>query len=104
MHFLVTAYDGKDSEAPARRSNARERHLAGVKELIKEGRHLYAAAILDDDGRMAGSVLIVDYPSKEALMAEWLGREPYVTGNVWEEIDIRPCRVPDFFLDTSWIQ
>ena len=99
VHFIVTAYDGKDSEAAARRSNAREQHLAGVKRLMKERRHLYGAALLDDENRMIGSVMIVDYPSKEALMNEWLNSEPYVIGNVWKEIDIKPCRVPDFFLD-----
>ena len=103
MHFVVTALDGKDSEAAARRMNAREQHLAGVKKLVKEGRHLYAAALLDDENRMVGSVMIVDYPSKEILVSEWLNNEPYVIGNVWKEIDIKPCRVPDFFLDTSLI-
>ena len=101
MHFIVTAYDGKDGEAALRRQNARVQHLAGVKRLIKERRHLFGAAILDDDKQMIGSVLIVDYPSKEALMSEWLNHEPYVTGNVWESVDIQPCMVPDFFLDTN---
>ena len=99
MQFLITAFDGKDDGAAERRSNARAQHLAGVKQAAKEGRHLYAAAILDDDGSMIGSVMLVDYPSKEALENEWLNREPYVVGGVWKEIDIKPCRVPDFFLD-----
>ncbi|MDR1464731.1 MAG: hypothetical protein LBJ11_05460 [Oscillospiraceae bacterium] len=50
MHFLITAYDGKDSEAAARRNLVREQHLAGVKMRIKKRKHLYAAAILDDSG------------------------------------------------------
>ena len=103
MHFLVTAFDGKDDEAGLRRKNAREQHLAGVKQCIKEGKHLYAAAILDDNRRMIGSVMIVDYPSKDILIQEWLNHEPYVTGDVWKEIDIQPCAVPDFFLDTNLI-
>jgi len=101
MHFIVTAYDGKDGEATLRRKNAREQHLAGVKRLIKERRHLFGAAILDDDKQMIGSVLLVDYPSEEALRSEWLDSEPYVTDNVWESVDIQPCMVPDFFLDTN---
>ena len=103
MHFIITAFDGKDSEASMRRNKAREQHLAGIKKLIKGRKHLYAAAILDDDSNMIGSVLIVDYPSKEILINEWLDKEPYVTGDVWKEIDIKPCRVPDFLLDTNWI-
>jgi len=104
MHFIVTAHDGKDSEAPLRRQAVREEHLAGVKRLIKAGRHLFGAAILDDESRMIGSVLIVDYPSRDALVNEWLSSEPYVTGKVWESIDIQPCKVPGFFLDTNIVK
>jgi hypothetical protein len=43
--------------------------------------------------------MIVDYPSKEALMSEWLAQEPYVIGKVWTDIDIKPCKVPGFILD-----
>ena len=42
MHFLITAYDGRDSEAGTRRSNVREQHLEGAKKLIKERKLLYA--------------------------------------------------------------
>jgi len=99
MHFLITAYDSKDSDAPQRRQNVREQHLAGVKRLVKEGKHLFGAAILDDEGRMIGSLLVVDYPTKGALVSEWLDSEPYVLGQVWKDIEIKPCRVQDFFLD-----
>ena len=98
MQFAITAFDGKDSEAGMRRKNARDAHLEGVKKAVSEGKHLYAAAILDDNDNMIGSVMIVDYPSKELLENEWLNNEPYVTGGVWKDIDIKPCRVPDFFL------
>ena len=102
MHFVITAFDGKDSEAGTRRNNVRERHLEGAKKLIKESKWLYAAAILDDDSNMVGSIVIADYPSKEILLTEWLNNEPYVIGNVWKEIDIKPCKVPDFILDKNW--
>ena len=103
MHFLITAFDGKDSEASTRRNNVREQHLEGAKKLIKERKLLYAAAILDNNSKMIGSIMIVDFPSKDILSNEWLNNEPYILGNVWEEIDIKPCYVPDFILDTSWI-
>jgi len=101
MQFLITAYDGKDSEAGARRSSVREQHLEGVKRLKKERKALYGVAILDDDNKMIGSIMVVDFPTKEILMSEWLSSEPYVTGNVWKEIDIKPCKVPDFFAITA---
>jgi len=103
MQFIITAFDGKDPEAGQRRQNARAQHLDGVRKLIKEGRHLFGTAILDDDKRMIGSIMIVDYPSKEALRSEWLDSEPYVLRHVWQEIDIKPCAVPDFFLDKSLV-
>jgi uncharacterized protein YciI len=97
MQFVITAFDGKDSEALTRRMSARPKHLDYVKKAIEEGKHLYGGAILDDDNKMIGSVMIVDYPSKEVLVNEWLNNEPYVLGNVWQEIDIKPFRVADFF-------
>ena len=101
MHFLITAYDGNDSQAGARRSKVREQHLEGVRKAAKEGKHLYGAAILDESGKMIGSIMIVDYPSKEIMASQWLDSEPYVTGGVWQTIDIKPCRVPDLFLDKN---
>ena len=99
MQFLITAYDGKDSEAPSRRMTARPHHLEGVKKAKKEGKHLYGGAILDDAGNMIGSMMIVDYPSKEILEKEWLDAEPYILGNVWQKIEIKPFRVAEVFIN-----
>jgi len=101
MQFVLTAFDGKDSEALARRMSVREQHLEGIKKAAGEGKHLFGGAILDDDGKMIGSVMIVDYPSKEVLFSEWLNNEPYVTGNVWQEIDIKPYRVAGVFMENK---
>ena len=98
MQFLVLAYDGDDKDARHRRMKVREQHLEGVREALKEGKHLYGGAILDNEGNMIGSVMIVDYPSKEILENEWLDNEPYVTGDVWRRIDIKPCRVAEVFM------
>ena len=98
MQFLVTAYDGIDEGSIERRRSTRDEHLALVTSMFKEGRHLYAAAIMDDNDRMIGSVLIVDFPSRTEL-DEWLKMEPYVVGNVWDKIEIKPCKVGPMFLD-----
>lgn len=37
-------------------------------------------------------MLIVDFPTLEDVH-KWLAMEPYVTGDVWRKIDIKPCRV-----------
>lgn len=98
MQYLVTGYDGKDDKAMERRLIAREAHMKGVEVLKNEKRHLFAAAILDDNEKMIGSVLIVDFPTREELDA-WLKVEPYVVGKVWEKIEIVPCRVPQMFME-----
>lgn len=91
MQFLVTAYDGTDPEAPARRQAAREAHLAGARRLTREGRILVGGAILDDAGEMIGSCCVVDFPSRADVDA-WLQTDPYVTGGVWQKIDVLPFR------------
>lgn len=97
MHFLLTAYDGTDDQAPQRRQQARERHLASIEILKKEGKALYGAAILNDSQEMAGSVVIYEFPCREDFDA-YLRDEPYVTEGVWQRIEVLPCRVPPVFL------
>lgn len=96
MQFLVIAYDGKDEKAMDRRMAARAAHLTGVEKMKAEGKVLYGVAILDTQEKMTGSVMVVEFPSR-ADLDSWLKVEPYVTGNVWQKIDILPCRVPPLF-------
>lgn len=100
MQFLVTAYDGTDKDAMERRLAAREEHLKFTEKKAAEGNHLYAAAIMDEDDKMIGSVLIVDFPSREEL-DNWLKIEPYVMGRVWEKITVQPCKVGAMFLNSN---
>jgi uncharacterized protein YciI len=98
MQFVITAYDGTDEHALQRRMDAREEHLKSVERRFKEGNHLYGAALLDDNERMIGSMMVVNYPSREAV-DEWLKEEPYVTGSVWQKIDVKPCMVAGTFME-----
>jgi uncharacterized protein len=97
MHFLVTAYDGTDELAPSRRQAAREGHLTSIEKLKAQGKALYGAALIDDKGGMVGSLVIYEFDSREEFDA-YLKDEPYVTGKVWEKIEVKPCRVPPIFL------
>jgi uncharacterized protein YciI len=97
MHFIITGRDGSDAGALERRMKVREEHMRGVDELVRKKRLLYAAAMLDDAGTMIGSTMIVDFESREALDL-YLATEPYVTGRVWEHIDVTPCKIPPLFL------
>lgn len=97
MHFLIVAHDGSDEKAQERRLASREQHLASITRLKEEGRALYGAALVDDAGAMKGSVLIMDFATREEL-DRYLANEPYVTGRVWQDIEVMACRVPDLFM------
>ncbi|MCB1538930.1 MAG: hypothetical protein H6865_04470 [Rhodospirillales bacterium] len=96
MQFLVIARDGGDADALKRRLAVREQHIALSNEAIKRGEQLLGAAMLNEDGAMKGSVMIVDFPDRATLDA-WLRVEPYVTGKVWQDIEIIPCRIGPSF-------
>jgi len=96
MQFIVIAYDGTDKDALARRMAVREAHLKFGKELYDAGKWLYGAGILDDEGKMIGSMIVCEFASREEMEKQWLSREPYIAGKVWETIDIRRAKVPPF--------
>ena len=96
MQFIVIAYDGTDEKAYERRLAVREDHLKSAKELYDTGKWIYAAAILNDDGKMIGSMIVCDYQSREELQEQWLNNEPYIKGNVWKRIEIKHAQVAPF--------
>jgi hypothetical protein len=96
MQFLLTAWDGTDERALDRRMAARPAHLANAEHLQAAGRLCFAAAILDEAGRMIGTSAIYEVASRGELDA-LLETEPYVTGGVWKRIEIHPCRVGPAF-------
>lgn len=98
MTFIVNAYDHKDENALNRRMEVREAHLNGIKKLYEKGHIWYAAAMLNEDGNMCGSTLIMEFESRSELDV-WLDHEPYMTNRVWEKIDVILGKVPDMFKD-----
>ena len=95
MQFLIIAKDGTDEGALDRRMKVREAHLEGVRKMRTQGAFIEGGAILDNEGKMVGSCMIVEFSSHETLDA-WLRNDPYVTGGVWQEIDVRPFKVAPF--------
>ena len=87
MQFLITAYDGKDDKALDRRLAARDSHLARGKTFSDLGNILKGGAIISDAGAMIGSALLVEFDSREEV-DKWLEEDPYVAGNVWNEITV----------------
>jgi len=89
MRFIVIARDGTDPDAPARRQASRPAHLAGLEPFVRAGNVLMGGAMLDDEGTMRGSVLLVEFDSRQELN-DWLEHDPYVTGDVWREVEVHP--------------
>jgi uncharacterized protein len=94
QQYVIIAYDGKDAAAIDRRMAARPEHLEGVKALKALGNYVKGGAILDNMGKMIGSVMMVNFKTRQDLDL-WLAREPYVIHNVWKEIEIRPFKVAE---------
>lgn len=92
MQFLLIAYDGSDPGAPGRRMAVRPQHLEKIAILKNTGEFLLGGAILDEQGGMIGSMIVYEFPDKEAL-EEKLKDEPYILNNVWQKIEIKPFRM-----------
>ena len=92
--YVVTALDGTDPEALERRMKARPFHLDGARALKEAGCFVAGGAILDENGDMKGSVMIVQFEGDEQ-MRQWLDNDPYVTQGVWKSIEVKPFRLAD---------
>ena len=88
MQFVITAYDG--ANMLEKRMAVRPRHLENMGNL--NGRVFCAGGILDEDGRPKGSVLVVDFATRE-LLEEYLANEPYIQEKVWEDVRVEPMNV-----------
>jgi uncharacterized protein len=92
MQFNIYALDYTDVDALNRRMAVREQHLAGAKKLRENGNLLIGGALLDDEGKMIGSSMVLQFET-EVEFYDYLKQEPYVSGVVWSNITIRKMRV-----------
>lgn len=92
MQFLVIGKDGQDKNALERRMKVREEHLALGDEMEALGNRWYGCVMLDDQGKMIGSMAVMDFPSEKEFNA-WLETEPYIKGKVWKEVEVYKCNV-----------
>ena len=88
MQFIVKAYDGEGMLD--KRMEVRPRHLAGI-DRIRE-HVICAGGLLDDEGKMKGSVLIMEYETREQL-DDYLTNEPYVQEKVWQKVEVERMNV-----------
>ncbi|RLV69300.1 YCII-related [Streptomyces sp. CBMAI 2042] len=97
MQFMLIGRDGTDEGALERRLAVRDAHIALGDTLVAEGKMLFGTALLDENDRMIGSMLVLDYPSR-AELDQWLAVEPYAVSGVWEDITVTPVRVGPSFV------
>ncbi len=91
MQYVLHAYDFTDETAPQRRQDVRPAHLEKARQLKENGNFVLGGALLSPSGQMIGSMMIVDF-EQESDLDKWLATDPYVTGRVWEKIDVKPFR------------
>lgn len=92
---MVIAYDADDENALARRLKAREAHLKQARLMKDKGHLIEGGAILNNEGQMIGSTLYLRFDSREEL-DRWIANDPYVLGNVWIKVEVKPIRLVRF--------
>ncbi len=88
MQFVITAHDGKNMLE--KRMEVRPRHLENMARIRSSV--ICAGGLLDEDGRMKGSVLVLDFDSR-AQLDEYLASEPYILEKVWEDVAVERMNV-----------
>ena len=88
MTFIITAYDGENMLD--RRMEVRPRHLENIARI--KDRVVCAGGLLDEEGKMKGSVLVMEFDSRERV-DEYLNSEPYVLEHVWERVEVERMNV-----------
>ena len=58
----------------------------------KRIRTILFGGLLDEEGRMKGSALVMEFPDKVAL-EEYLKNKPYVVVGVWQKIEVETMNV-----------
>lgn len=88
MQFIITAYDGENMLE--KRMAVRPRHLENMAKV--NGKVICAGGLLDDEGKMKGSVLVLEFDSR-ARLEEYLAGEPYIQEGVWQDVRVESMNV-----------
>ena len=94
QQYVIHAWDSTDEKALERRMNARPAHFEGARKLKAKDHFILGGAMLDKEGKMIGSTMVLQFETKEQLQ-EWIDSEPYIKNKVWEKLEIHPFRVAD---------
>lgn len=88
MQFVIKAYDGENMLE--KRMEVRPRHLENMSKV--NGKIICAGGLLTEEGKMKGSILILEFEDKK-LLDEYLASEPYIIEGVWEKVEVEPMNV-----------
>lgn len=94
MPFALIAFDHDD--ALERRIACRAQHLERLEALAQAGKFLGGGVLLNEQGKMIGSNVHLDFDQRSDLQ-RWLEDEPYIVDRVWERIEIleiKPLKLP----------
>jgi uncharacterized protein YciI len=85
MLYVIIGHDAPD--AGEKRPQCRPAHLEHLEPLVRAGRVKLAGPFLD----RTGSLIVVE---AESLADVWalVARDPYVTGGVFNHVDVKPFR------------
>jgi uncharacterized protein YciI len=92
--YIIYGWDGADEQALERRMSVRPLHFASARRLKEAGHFIFGGAMLDEEGKMIGSCMVMQFETAEELQ-QWLDTEPYITGRVWEKFECRPFKVAE---------
>lgn len=88
MQFVIKAYDGAGKLQ--KRMEVRPRHLENMSKI--NGKVICAGGLLDEEGKMKGSLMVMEFESR-AVLEDYLKSEPYITDGVWEKVDVEQLNV-----------
>lgn len=88
MQYIIRAYDGEGMLQ--KRMEVRPRHLENMAQV--KGKVICAGGLLDEEGRMKGSVLVMEFDC-DADLEQYLSTEPYIAEHVWDKVKVEPMNV-----------
>lgn len=88
--FAVIGRDGPD---PSRRVALRERHIAAIEAFARDGTLLLGLPLHSPHGVSQGSLMVVA-GADQAALDDYLAREPFAVGGVWQDVTCHPLRIP----------
>ena len=98
MKFSVIAWDVRGPEGVALRDEFRDAHMEMITRRFEAGEVVLGAGFYDDEGRVRGSLVVLDLPSRADVDA-YLEEEPFMTHGLWATVEVNELKIPDFYLE-----